>query len=243
MNQDYKSPISVLRGHTDSVNCLSFISDNLLASGSVDGTIKLWNISLRRPECNLIPHQNKSVLSISPILKDKKMVTFGRDGMIMIYDLDKLAVVSMLKSGGFHFCNASTDRNHNNNHIVISPSLNEAEILIWDIRCSSSPVSLLSPHPNAKVGMTGCLAYYSQNSMEMEGGQTSKKDKEEEEEEEAVGEKSFLDFHMDTIIVGYENGSIVCFDPRVNKYANRLFYPILRIHNLFIYLFNFTLIY
>jgi len=216
MNQDYKSPIAVLRGHTDSVNCLSFISDNLLASGSVDGTLKLWNISLRRPECNLIPHQNKSVLSISPILKDEKMVTFGRDGMIMIYDLNKLTVVSMLKSGSFHFCNVSTDRNHNNNHIVISPSLNESEILIWDIRCSSSPVSLLSPHPNAKAGMTGCLAYYSQNSMEE--GYTSKKD-----DNEVVEEKSFSDFLEDTIIVGYENGSIVCFDPRVNKYANRLF--------------------
>jgi WD40 repeat protein len=35
--------LRTLSGHGDSVSYVAFDSDNILASGSYDGTIKLWN--------------------------------------------------------------------------------------------------------------------------------------------------------------------------------------------------------
>jgi WD40 repeat protein len=37
--------IKVLEGHTDAVYCVKMLSNNRLASGSVDKTIKIWNLN------------------------------------------------------------------------------------------------------------------------------------------------------------------------------------------------------
>ena len=69
------SPITVLRGHNDAVNCVSFLSESLLASGSVDGVLIVWNLETRRPEYEGVLHGRKSVLSSSLLSHRNNLVT------------------------------------------------------------------------------------------------------------------------------------------------------------------------
>ncbi len=43
-------------GHTDSVYCVATLSDNKIASGSCDGTIKIWNTETGLLENTLTLH-------------------------------------------------------------------------------------------------------------------------------------------------------------------------------------------
>ena len=45
-----------LKGHTDDVTCLALISNNQLASGSVDNTIKIWDLTERKELYSLNGH-------------------------------------------------------------------------------------------------------------------------------------------------------------------------------------------
>lgn len=45
MSQNFSSTLFTLVGHTNGVNCLKILSDGRLASGSYDGTVRIWNLA------------------------------------------------------------------------------------------------------------------------------------------------------------------------------------------------------
>lgn len=45
MSQNFSSTLFTLFGHTNGVNCLKILSDGRLASGSYDGTVRIWNLA------------------------------------------------------------------------------------------------------------------------------------------------------------------------------------------------------
>lgn len=113
---DVIRPETVLRGHKDSVNCVGFLTDEVLASGSVDGVLKLWSISSRRAILSIQAHK-ESVLSVDATLSS--IITCGRDGFAKLWQIDNESIVSSdspalsFQTGAKHFCNASCDRGHN----------------------------------------------------------------------------------------------------------------------------------
>ena len=108
-------PFTVLRSHKESVNCISFLNiGNLLCSGSLDGSIKLWNLKTRRSfESLSAAHDGASILSVDMHPTEGVLVTSGRDGYVKTWSLNNshLQHVTSLKTGSRHFCGACCDKN------------------------------------------------------------------------------------------------------------------------------------
>jgi WD40 repeat protein len=168
-------PATVLRGHNDAINALCFIKlhDNPLhlLSGSSDGYINLWNIETRRLVKTFLGH-NHSILSIQYHKNNNKVITFGRDGILKIWDIEILFASSdttqpleSYSTGSFQFCNATCNKNtveENDainiyNNLIMTPSMNDGEILIWDMRSRNLVSSIKSDSYGRNVGMVTSL--------------------------------------------------------------------------------------
>ena len=109
-------PETVLRGHKDAVNCLAFLSADMLSSGSLDGVLKLWSMSSRRAVTTINAHAG-SVLSVNVLLHSSSILSCGRDGVTNLWQIDcesptVHSPVLSLRTGSKHFCNSSCDRGY-----------------------------------------------------------------------------------------------------------------------------------
>ena len=110
-------PETVLRGHEDSVNCVSFLSSEILASGSVDGVLKIWSMYSRRAVSSIGAHDG-SILSVNALYSSSSIISCGRDGLAKMWQIDSQSQSSMnspvatFKTGAKHFCNSSCDRSY-----------------------------------------------------------------------------------------------------------------------------------
>lgn len=50
--------LSILTGHSSTINILKMIDDHILISGSEDNMLKLWNLETRKCVSNLIGHKS-----------------------------------------------------------------------------------------------------------------------------------------------------------------------------------------
>jgi len=157
-------PEYTLRGHESAVNCCSFAegprsaggaggadddaSCGLLLSGSVDGTIKVWQLDSRRATTRRSAHSH-SVVSIAalPGPASQQFITAGRDECVKLWDTETMAPEAepllTLHSGGKHFCNTAVDTGSDSGasasagaspQLVVSPAADEHRALLWDTR-------------------------------------------------------------------------------------------------------------
>ena len=110
-------PETVLRGHKDSVNCIAFISDEILSSGSLDGVLKLWSINSRRAVTSIDAH-SASILSVNVLLSSSSILSCGRDGFARLWRIDHVCPSATsnpylsVHTGSKHFCNSACDRGY-----------------------------------------------------------------------------------------------------------------------------------
>jgi WD40 repeat protein len=117
-------PLTVLRSHTVSVDAATFLcaeggSDAgddehlVLATGSADGVVKLWNVDRRRVAHEYAAHAALGILALLPLHAQGQLVSHGRDGMLKLWDLSggRCALAASLRScvptGSFTFCRSA----------------------------------------------------------------------------------------------------------------------------------------
>ena len=83
--------MKTLSGHTSDINSVSFSPDGkLLASGSDDETIRLWDVSTGQTLHTLDEHESYvNSVSFSP---DGKLLASGsEDGTVLLWDWEKIS--------------------------------------------------------------------------------------------------------------------------------------------------------
>lgn len=96
--------IKTFKGHTNGIVCLQFL-DNILATGSYDATIKIWNIETGEEIRTLTGHR----LGIRCLqMDDNKLISGGLDGSIKVWNWrtgECVATYSKHREGviGLHF--------------------------------------------------------------------------------------------------------------------------------------------
>lgn len=76
-------------GHWDTVKCLAFDpKGNFLASGSFDGTVRIWDRGRREAVAVLVGHAGKPVRALAFGPDGKRLATAGGDGDTVLWDTD-----------------------------------------------------------------------------------------------------------------------------------------------------------
>ena len=122
--------IGVLNGHSNKITCLEITSDsNKIVSGSVDGSIKIWEInSLSLLKDLTDSHSKLPVLSISLSLDMKTLISTGNDKKLKIWSFPSLELQNEIIE------------QKNINIMLISPSCNKIIIasednliIVWEL--------------------------------------------------------------------------------------------------------------
>ena len=205
-------PVTVLRGHTEAVNCVGFLSTGHLGSGALDGQVKVWDLTSRRAQASWIAHSGQSVLSVCSMSIRKSVVTCGRDGYVRIWDTTQLGnnnstetALTSLQTGSRHFCNACGDISQINPDTVVTPSSEESDVLVWDLRTGNREATIKG---NEGRGMLSSLVMRSM---------VTGNDADIDHSAEHAGIGALPAVHNAMIVAGYEDGSICCYDTRTFK--------------------------
>jgi len=119
--------ISILSGHTEYINCLSFSPDRkFLASGGFDNSIKIWDLETQKEFCTLKGH--KGTITSVVFFKDSDIIISGSiDNNIKIWNLKTKSEIFEIN---YHSNGISSLFVYNN--YLISSSFDKT-IKIWDI--------------------------------------------------------------------------------------------------------------
>lgn len=78
---------AILKGHTDVINCLAISSDNsLLASGSLDNTLRLWKLPSGQ-ELNKLEGHTGAINCLAMTPDNKLLISGSADGTLKLWDL------------------------------------------------------------------------------------------------------------------------------------------------------------
>ena len=118
-------------GHKDGIRCLCPISNRILASGSYDKTIKIWNIEDRSIMSTLSGHKG-GVSSLCSV-KEGVLVSGSRDKSLIIWSKStpESSTYSLIQVLTGHISNIKGIIRLNNREIVSGEDI--GDLMIWDI--------------------------------------------------------------------------------------------------------------
>lgn len=83
---DGAAPREVLRGHADEVDAVAFAPDGgTLASASLDGTVRLWDVARRAPLGEPLRGHAGIVNSVAFAPDGRTLVSAGEDGTVWLW--------------------------------------------------------------------------------------------------------------------------------------------------------------
>ncbi|MCP6760410.1 MAG: NB-ARC domain-containing protein [Fischerella sp. CENA71] len=131
------SSVKVLQGHTDWIWNIAFSSDgHWLASASLDGTLRLWDIQDGQPIHVLEGHKH-DVFGLAISADSQLLVSTGEDQTVRLWDLQSGRNLKTLRgyTGGVHSLSLSSD-----DQILASSGQNEM-IHVWHLQPDGNPSS------------------------------------------------------------------------------------------------------
>jgi WD domain, G-beta repeat len=143
-------------GHTSAVHCIAVSGDGqLLASGSSDGKIKLWNLETGTLVRSLTGHQGAvQALAISP--DGRQLISASQDAKLGIWDLEQGQLIAMVSAHTEAITSLAMNWERN---LLITGSLDRTA-KIWDLQTRES-VATLTGHQAAvnsvAIGRSGEL--------------------------------------------------------------------------------------
>jgi uncharacterized protein with WD repeat len=98
---DQIQEVATLNGHGDGVSAIAFSPNGqLMASGSYDGTVKLWNVERRREIATLTGRWSADVFAVA-FSPDGKLVASGDyDKTVKLWDVERQTEITALKGHG-----------------------------------------------------------------------------------------------------------------------------------------------
>ena len=150
-------PDYVLRGHRQAVNSIKFLDSQRLASGSLDGSLKLWSLEVRRATVSINNAHTDSITAVRRLGQDM-IATSGRDGFVKVWNMaaSEVAVPSCaFATGSRHFCPCATVESGSHPNLILAPSAEDSNILLIDIRAKVPQLRLRGPDG---LGMVTSLA-------------------------------------------------------------------------------------
>jgi len=96
-DKGYNLPHHILKGHHETINMVSFCADGLLlASGSNDTTVRIWNVSTKQPSLNSVFKAHESwVRSLRWTLDQTILATTSTDGLISLWSVPRKYHIQM----------------------------------------------------------------------------------------------------------------------------------------------------
>ena len=130
--------IGTLKGHTDRVNSVSFSRDGAtVASGSDDGTIKLWEVATKRNTTTFEGHAD-GVGSVAFSSQSNILAAGVTDGSIKLWDVESKGVIDDLDKGGA-FASVAYSR-----YGTIFALASGRTIRLWDVATEQPALSCCS---------------------------------------------------------------------------------------------------
>jgi WD40 repeat protein len=120
--------IDKLTGHKDGVCCLLMISNDRLASGSWDKTIKIWDLNIYKSIITLNKHEG--IIICLKLLSNNKLASGSDDKTINIWNLNNYSCIQTINANSG---NVSCLLYTINNQLV---STHDAYIKIWNLEDS-----------------------------------------------------------------------------------------------------------
>lgn len=92
--------MSVLRGHSSSISCLRY-SEQLLASGSLDATVKLWDLN-KSGECIHTLKGHNDIVRCVDFHRSSGILFTGSDSIVKVFSLQNGKLLNTLKLHSQH---------------------------------------------------------------------------------------------------------------------------------------------
>ena len=141
--------IAILEGHTHQVQSVVFSPDGtLLASGSGDDTVKLWNVATKRNIATLSGHSG-SVTSVSFSPDGTLLVSGARDATVRLWDVAAQANIVPLSEHryGVNAVSFSPDGT------VLAFGSSDGAVRLWDVAAQAN-IATLSGHSGSVTSVS-----------------------------------------------------------------------------------------